>query len=190
MSLHQAMLIAEWGPTTFYLNGAAPPDDASLAQLATRGVRIEPAPVAALAGEGRTLSAIELADGRSSSVDALYIGPATRLNSGIAAQLGCEIDEVGGHWRAAGMTRGQPYAQAGEFLEVAAPHRLVHTWDGAGPAAAPSTVTYLVEATEAGTRLTLRQTGFVSRELCQAFALGWETSLERRRPCTISTSRR
>ena len=93
MSLHQAMLIAEWGPTTLYLNGASHPDDASLALLQKRGVAIEPAPVKALQGEGDRLSAIELTDGRISGVDALYLGPRTRLNSEIAQQLGCELDE-------------------------------------------------------------------------------------------------
>jgi thioredoxin reductase len=93
MSIHQAMLIAEWGPTTLYLNGSPEPDDASLAQLQKRYVAIEPAPVRALLGEGAHLSAIELIDGRTSSVDALYLGPRTRLNSEIAHQLGCELEE-------------------------------------------------------------------------------------------------
>jgi thioredoxin reductase len=98
MSLHQAMLIAEWGPTTLYLNGASEPDEATLAALRARGVLVEPAPVSALHGDGARLSAIELADGRMSAVDALYLGPPTRLNSEIARQLGCELDE--GTWGA------------------------------------------------------------------------------------------
>jgi uncharacterized protein YndB with AHSA1/START domain len=53
---------------------------------------------------------------------------------------------VGGRWRAAGTSRGQPYVQEGEFLEIESPRKLVHTWDGAGTAAAPSTVTYLLDA--------------------------------------------
>ncbi len=93
MSIHQAMLIAEWGPTTLYLNGASASDDASLARLRKRGVAIEPAPVRALHGEGAQLSAIELIDGRTSGVAALYLGPRTRLNSEIAHQLGCELEE-------------------------------------------------------------------------------------------------
>ena len=93
MSVHQAMLIAEWGPTTLYLNGASEPDDASLAQLKKRGVAVEPAAVVALHGDDAHLSAIELTDGRTSPVDALYLGPRTRLNSDIAQQLGCELDE-------------------------------------------------------------------------------------------------
>lgn len=93
MSVHQAMLIAEWGPTTFYLNGSPSPDDEALAQLRARGVAIEPGAVKAVHGEGASLSAIELADGRLSAVDALYLGPRTRLNSGIAEQLGCEMED-------------------------------------------------------------------------------------------------
>src|SRR5260370_40631293 len=86
---------------------------------------------------------------------------------------------VGGRWRAAGMTRGQPYVQEGEFLEIESPRKLVHTWEGAGTPGAPSTVTYLLERINGRTRLTLRHAGFASRDVCNAFAIGWETSFER-----------
>jgi uncharacterized protein YndB with AHSA1/START domain len=86
---------------------------------------------------------------------------------------------VGGRWRTAGMTRGEPYVQEGEFLEIESSLKLVHTWEGAGTTAHPSTVTYLLERVDGGTRLTLRHSGFASRDRCQAFAIGWETSLER-----------
>ena len=86
---------------------------------------------------------------------------------------------VGGRWRAAGVSRGQPYLQEGEFLEIEPPQKLIHTWDGAGKPDMPSTVTYLLEPFEKGTRLTIRQTGLVSRDVCNAFAIGWETSLNR-----------
>jgi thioredoxin reductase len=93
MSVHQAMLIAEWGPTTLYLNGAAGPDGEVLDHLRKRRVAIEPARVRALHGDGNQLTTIELADGRTCGIDALYLGPRTRLNSGVAQQLGCELDE-------------------------------------------------------------------------------------------------
>jgi uncharacterized protein YndB with AHSA1/START domain len=86
---------------------------------------------------------------------------------------------VGGRWRAAGMTRGQPYVQEGEFLEIESPRKLVHTWEGAGTPGARSTVTYLLERVDGRTRLTLRHAGFASRDVCNAFAIGWETSFER-----------
>ena len=69
---------------------------------------------------------------------------------------------VGGRWRAAG-----------------APYKLIHTWEGAGKPEMSSTVTYLLEQSESGTRLTIRPTGFVSRDVCHAFAIGWEASLNR-----------
>ncbi|WP_149195324.1 NAD(P)/FAD-dependent oxidoreductase [Luteimonas suaedae] len=94
MSVHQALLIAEWGPTTLYLDGASEPDAAALAALEKRGVAIEAAPVKALHGAGTGLSAIELAGGRMADLDALYIGTRTRFNSAIAEQLDCELDEA------------------------------------------------------------------------------------------------
>jgi thioredoxin reductase len=93
-SIHQAMLISEWGPTMLYLNGGPEPDDASLAELMKRGVAIEPAAVKALHGKGSRLSSIELTGGRLSPADALYLGAPTRLNSRIAEQLGCELDDA------------------------------------------------------------------------------------------------
>ena len=86
---------------------------------------------------------------------------------------------VGGRWRATGVFRGEPYTQEGEFLEVDAPGKLVHTWDGAGKPGAPCTATYHLDAVDGGTRLTLRQSGFASRDRCRSFAVGWETSFER-----------
>ena len=86
---------------------------------------------------------------------------------------------VGGRWRASGFFRDEPYATEGEFLEVDPPRRLVHTWHGVGAPGAPTTVSYLQEGIDGGTRLTLRHSGFASREACANFGVGWETSLVR-----------
>ncbi|MBX7481962.1 NAD(P)/FAD-dependent oxidoreductase [Qipengyuania qiaonensis] len=93
MSAHQAQLIADWGPTTLYLNGSAAADGEALAKLQQRGVAIEPAPVLELRGENTALSSILLSDEREIAIDALYLAPRTRLNSPIAEQLGCLMDE-------------------------------------------------------------------------------------------------
>ncbi|MET3762074.1 NAD(P)/FAD-dependent oxidoreductase [Sphingomonas sp. UYEF23] len=93
MSAHQAMLIADWGPTTLYLNGGEAPDAATLGKLARRGVAIEPAVIARLEGAGEALSFVVLAEDRMSGIDALYLAPPTRLNSPIAQQLGCVLDD-------------------------------------------------------------------------------------------------
>ncbi|MRI54104.1 NAD(P)/FAD-dependent oxidoreductase [Methylobacterium sp. DB1607] len=92
-SIHQAELVAEWGPTTLFLNGHPGPDAQTGARLAGRDIRIEPGPVRALAGDGRALSALVMADGRAVPLDALFVGPRYRLNSPIAEELGCALDE-------------------------------------------------------------------------------------------------
>lgn len=93
LSAHQAMLIAEWGPTTLYLNGGDMPDEATRTRLKLRGVDIEPAPVVALAGDGGTLTGARLADGRTPTLEVLYLAPRSRLNSPLAERLGCALDE-------------------------------------------------------------------------------------------------
>ncbi len=86
---------------------------------------------------------------------------------------------VNGTWRASGMGGGKPYALEGEFLEVNPPRKLVHTWRGVGAPGQPTTVTYLLEKLDGGTRVTLRHAGFTSRETCINTCIGWETSFER-----------
>lgn len=93
VSLHQALLLADWGPTTLYLNGGDGPDADTLAKLRRRDVTIEPARITALDGEGVHLSSLHLENGREAHINALYIAPRTRLNSAIAEQLGCALDE-------------------------------------------------------------------------------------------------
>lgn len=86
---------------------------------------------------------------------------------------------VGGRWRTSGVARGQPYAIEGEFLVVEPPRKLVHTWHRVGAPDAPTTVSYLLERLDGGTRLTLRHTGFTAGEVCTNVGIGWETSFER-----------
>lgn len=93
MSAHQAMLVAEWGPVTYFSNGFEP-DAATRDELVHRGVSVEATPVMALRGEAPALSAVDLADGRQVPLDALFIGPQSRLNSDIADQLGCAFDDA------------------------------------------------------------------------------------------------
>lgn len=90
VSVHQATLIPEWGPTTYFLNGGTIDPDAS-ANLARRGVTIEPAPVDRLIGEGTGLSGVRLRDGHTQPLNALFVGAPWRLNSDMAKRLGCAI---------------------------------------------------------------------------------------------------
>lgn len=91
MSVHQAMLVAEWGPTTLLLNGNADPGASELRALAERNITVERARVQEFIGAGRDLSGAALADGRTVALNALYVVPTTHLNSDIAQQLGCEV---------------------------------------------------------------------------------------------------
>lgn len=92
-SLQQAQLIAEWGPTTLYLSGADV-DSTALQPLVSRGIEIEPRPIEKLLDAGRGLSGVQLVDGRSRALDALFLNPRNRLNSDLAKQLGCRIEEA------------------------------------------------------------------------------------------------
>jgi uncharacterized protein YndB with AHSA1/START domain len=85
----------------------------------------------------------------------------------------------GGRWRASGIGRGKPYVLEGEFLEIDTPRKLVHTWHPVGMPGAPTTVAYLLESLDGKTRITLRHSGFTSRESCANTCIGWETSFER-----------
>ena len=93
MAAHQARMIANWGPTTFFLNGQPEPDPSTRDDLRLAGVRIESVPVAELLGTGPRLETVLLADGRQIATDALYVAPGLRLSSPIAEQLGCAFED-------------------------------------------------------------------------------------------------
>ena len=86
---------------------------------------------------------------------------------------------VGGQWRASGMGGGRPYALEGTFLAIDAPRRLVHDWHPVGAPGTPTTVSYRLDPLDAGTRLTLRHTGFAAPLQCSNTCIGWETSFAR-----------
>jgi uncharacterized protein YndB with AHSA1/START domain len=86
---------------------------------------------------------------------------------------------VGGRWRASGIAKGNPYALEGEFVAVDPPRKLVHTWIAVGEPAGLMKVTYHLEKIDAGTRITVRHSGFSSPLICLMTATGWETSFDR-----------
>ncbi len=93
-----AQLIADWGPTTLFLNGETTLDSAEHGRLLALGIAIEPAPIAALEGPGQALTGVRLqaAEGGNARVvplAALYVASATRPASPLAEQLGCAFDE-------------------------------------------------------------------------------------------------
>lgn len=94
LSAHQALLIPEWGPTTYFTQATFEPDAEQIAHMNARAVRIERSPVIELLGEAPHLEALRLADGRVIAIDALFVAPKTHMASPLAEQLGCAFDEA------------------------------------------------------------------------------------------------
>ncbi len=90
-----AQLIADWGPTTLFLNAETTLEESEHARLLALGITIEPARIAALEGPGQDLHGVRLEgnDARLVPLDALYIAPSTRPASPLAEQLGCAFDD-------------------------------------------------------------------------------------------------
>ncbi|MGM9485691.1 NAD(P)/FAD-dependent oxidoreductase [Roseateles sp. NT4] len=89
LSMHHALMLPDWGPTTFFLNGAFEPDDAQRQALAGRGVTVESTPIARVV-EAMT---VELMDGRRLPLAGLFTATRTRMASPLAEQLGCEFEQ-------------------------------------------------------------------------------------------------
>jgi thioredoxin reductase len=89
-SVHQALLLPDWGTVTLFTNGAFEPDDEQVAALAARGVAIEPAPIERVV----ETATVELADGRRIAFDGLFVASHVRVASSIAEQLDCAFDET------------------------------------------------------------------------------------------------
>lgn len=85
----------------------------------------------------------------------------------------------GGGFRASGQgADGVPFSVVGEYLLIDPPNRLVHTWKADWDGEEQTTVSFVLDSTERGTRVTLRHDGFAGRsESCRAHSDGWELVL-------------
>ncbi|QJE00884.1 NAD(P)/FAD-dependent oxidoreductase [Massilia forsythiae] len=86
VSMHQALLLPEWGETTLFTNGSFEPDADQLRQLEQRGVAIEREAVAEVVGPG---AGVRLRDGRTVELDGLFVASRIRVQGGLAEALGC-----------------------------------------------------------------------------------------------------
>ncbi|VWC19735.1 thioredoxin reductase [Burkholderia lata] len=93
LSVHQAILIPDWGPTTWFTQGVVEANEEEAALLDARGVRIERSPVVEILGDAPRIDALRLADGQVVPVDALFVGARTAMASDLAQQLGCAFDD-------------------------------------------------------------------------------------------------
>ncbi|MBO9548057.1 MAG: NAD(P)/FAD-dependent oxidoreductase [Pseudomonas sp.] len=90
VAIHHAMMLPDWGPTTFFLNGVFEPDAEQLAQLQRRGVQLEREGVVAVEGERPNVT---LASGRVVELAGLFTQPRTRMASPLPAMLGCAFED-------------------------------------------------------------------------------------------------
>ena len=89
MSLHQALMLPDWGATTLFLNGAFVPDDQQMAELRRRGVAIESEPIERIGGKADVV----LRDGRVVALAGLLTLTRTQPSSPLAGQLGCAFED-------------------------------------------------------------------------------------------------
>ena len=89
LSLHHALLLPDWGPTTLLLNASFVPDAQQLAQLQARGVTVEAGAVREITGHADVL----LQDGRTLGFAGLFTIPRSQVENPMAAALGCEFTE-------------------------------------------------------------------------------------------------
>lgn len=90
VSMHHALMLPDWGPTTFFLNGAFTPDAEQAEKLRKRRVTVESEPIASISGDRAD---IKLRDGRVIAVSGLFTVTRTRPSSPLAEQLGCAFEE-------------------------------------------------------------------------------------------------
>lgn len=89
LSMHHALMLPDWGPTTLLLNDAFTPDAEQLAALTARGTTLERCPISAITGH----AGINLADGRALSFAGLFAMAPFELASPIAHDLGLEMEQ-------------------------------------------------------------------------------------------------
>ena len=89
VSMHQALMLPDWGQVTFFLNGTFEPSTEELEQLAAREVTVERARVRELTGAVEVV----LEDGRSIALAGVFTAATTEVASPLAARLGCDFEE-------------------------------------------------------------------------------------------------
>ncbi|KQY23703.1 NAD(P)/FAD-dependent oxidoreductase [Rhizobium sp. Root482] len=89
LSMHHALMLPDWGPTTLLLNQAFEPDTEQLQSLAARGVVVERSPVKALSDHAD----VQLVDGRTVSFSGLFALAPFEVSTLIVQQLGLDMEQ-------------------------------------------------------------------------------------------------
>lgn len=91
ISMHHALMLPDWGPTTFFINESFVPSAEQLRQLAQRNVTVERTSVSHIAGERAT---VHLQDGRVVDLAGLFVATQLQHPVPLAQQLGCAFEET------------------------------------------------------------------------------------------------
>ncbi|KZL13668.1 NAD(P)/FAD-dependent oxidoreductase [Pseudovibrio sp. Ad37] len=89
VSLHQAEIMPEWGPTTFFTNGASSLEDEQRAHLLRRGVTLEDTGISRIDGTAD----IVLEDGRKLEFSAVFVVSNTYPPNSLAQSAGCALED-------------------------------------------------------------------------------------------------
>lgn len=90
LSMHQATMLPDWGPTTFLTNGSFTPGPDEMQTLEKRGTTLEPSEISEISGRAD----VHLKDGRVLSFAGLFVASRIAPSSPLAEQLGCDFEET------------------------------------------------------------------------------------------------
>ncbi|MGV1870480.1 NAD(P)/FAD-dependent oxidoreductase [Agrobacterium rosae] len=88
LSMHHALMLPDWGPTTLLLNDAFEPSADQIAALAARGVTLERSAVQAL----KRHADVQLANGRTLFFAGLFALASIEIATAIPDQLGLDLE--------------------------------------------------------------------------------------------------
>ena len=89
LSMHHALMLPDWGPTTLILNQAFEPDTDQVKALEARGVVVEREPVEAIKG----YADVQLADGRILAFSGLFALAPFEVSNMIPQQLDLDMEQ-------------------------------------------------------------------------------------------------
>jgi thioredoxin reductase len=92
LSVHSALMLPDWGETTYFTRGLFAPSEEEHAALRRRGVKLEDAAVTAIEGEAHGPS-VRLANGSTLSFAGLFLLPKMRITCPLATRLGCALED-------------------------------------------------------------------------------------------------
>lgn len=95
LGLHQAELVRQWSDhVTVFAAGLGQVAPEAEQRLRARGIRLEPAPVGEIVGEGTAIAVVRLDDGREVPVDAIFTAGTPRPHDSFLASLDLARDET------------------------------------------------------------------------------------------------